>query len=168
MLNWTKKFKMINIEQHSGIYTLSTELFLPIDINKAWKFFSSPENLQEITPREMGFKITSGAVQKMYPGQIISYKVGVLPMVRTSWVTEITYVEDYRYFVDEQRYGPYKMWHHEHHFEELEGGVMMRDKVSYKIPFGIFGKILHSLFIKSQLKKIFSYRTEILSKTFPN
>jgi ligand-binding SRPBCC domain-containing protein len=157
---------MIEIKNHSGIYTLTTEQFLPISLVEAWNFFSTPVNLQKITPGNMSFKITSGDVQSMHPGQIISYKVGILPLLKSSWVTEITHIRDQKYFVDEQRFGPYKMWHHEHHFEQRNGGVMMRDKVSYKIPFGIVGRMAHAIFIKSQLMKIFSYRFEILTQMF--
>ena len=159
---------MVNIAQHSGIFTLTTEQHLPISLEKAWDFFSTPVNLQKITPSEMGFNITSKEMKKMHPGQIITYKIGILPMVKSNWVTEITYVHDKAFFVDEQRFGPYKMWHHEHHFESTKDGVLMRDKVSYKIPFGIIGRLAHSLFIKSQLRKIFGYRYEILNKTFQN
>ena len=159
---------MVKIEKHSGIYTLTEELVLPIRLDKAWDFFSSPLNLQKITPEEMGFKITSGNVKKMHPGQIITYKVGVAPMIKSSWVTEITHVDEKKYFVDEQRFGPYKMWHHEHHFEEVKEGVKMIDKVSYKLPLGFLGQIAHAIFVKRQLTKIFSHRTEVLTKLFPN
>lgn len=114
----------------------------------------------------MGFKITSGEPDKMYPGQIISYKVAPLPGIKTNWVTEITHVKDGKFFVDEQRFGPYSMWHHEHHFEEEPDGILMTDKVSYKIPFGFLGQIAQSLFIKKQLKGIFEYRVKVLDETF--
>lgn len=112
----------------------------------------------------MGFIITSGTPAKMYPGQIISYKVAPFPGFKTNWVTEITHVSEGRFFVDEQRFGPYRMWHHEHHFEVHENGVLMTDRVSYKLPFGIFGRIVHALFVEEQLKQIFSYRIAVLEK----
>ena len=102
----------------------------------------------------------------MYPGQIITYKVSILPGIKANWVTEITYVRDREYFVDEQRFGPYSMWHHEHHFEEISDGVLMKDKVSYKLPFGFLGRLVHPIIIKPQLNKIFSYRFEILEEMF--
>lgn len=157
---------MIRIQRHSGIYALEAEQFLPISLEHAWEFFSSPRNLQKITPKHMGFQITSEDETKMYPGQIISYRVGILPMIKSNWVTEITHVRDKSFFVDEQRFGPYSMWHHEHHFEAVEGGVMMRDKVSYKVPFGPLGRLVHRLLIRSQLKNIFKYRFKILEETF--
>lgn len=157
---------MIEIKKHSGIYTLTVMQQLPIGLSEAWKFFSSPKNLERITPKHMGFKITSGEPGKMYPGQIISYKVAPLAGVKTSWVTEITHVEEEKFFVDEQRFGPYRMWHHEHHFVENDKGVLMTDKVSYKIPFGFLGSIAQSLFIKKQLKGIFEYRVKVLDEMF--
>lgn len=139
---------------------------LPISIDKAWEFFSSPANLSKITPSNMGFKITSGVPEKMYAGQIITYVIGLLPGVKSNWVTEITQVKEKKFFIDEQRYGPYKMWHHEHRFEEKGKEVMMKDKVSYKLPFGILGALAHSLFIKRQLKTIFNYRFQTLNNFF--
>lgn len=155
------------ISKHSGIYTLEARQFLPVSIREAWDFFSSPQNLRKITPEHMRFEITSGYAERTYPGQIITYRVSPFPGVRTSWVTEITHVEEGRYFVDEQRFGPYSMWHHEHHFEEMEGGVMMTDKVSYKIPFGPLGRLAQSLLVRRQLLEIFNYRNRVLSKLFP-
>ncbi|MEQ9466815.1 MAG: SRPBCC family protein [Ekhidna sp.] len=157
---------MVEIKKHSGIYTLTVMQQLPIGLSEAWDFFSSPKNLEKITPDHMGFKITSGEPGSMYPGQIISYKVSPLPGIKTSWVTEITHVEEGKFFVDEQRFGPYSMWHHEHHFEENEKGVMMTDKVSYKIPFGFLGHIAQRLFVGRQLRGIFEYRVKVLEEKF--
>ena len=154
---------MISIKKHSGIYTLESTLLIPVSINQAWEFFSSPLNLARITPPEMGFKVTSANLSKIYAGQIITYKVGVLPLIKTNWVTEITQVREPFYFIDEQRSGPYSLWHHEHFFEETSNGVLMTDRVSYKIPLGWLGDFLTEAFIKRQLLKIFSYRAEILS-----
>ncbi|MEO9869736.1 SRPBCC family protein [Ekhidna sp.] len=139
---------------------------LPMGLAEAWEFFSSPKNLAKITPSHMGFKITSEVPDKMYPGQIISYIVSPLPGIKTNWVTEITHVVEDKFFVDEQRFGPYSMWHHEHHFEENEKGVFMIDKVSYKIPFGFLGHIAQSLLIKKQLRGIFEYRVKVLEELF--
>lgn len=157
---------MVIIKKHSGIYTLMVDQALPIPLQEAWEFFSSPKNLERITPKHMNFRITSGEPEPMYPGQIISYKVSPFPGMKTNWVTEITHVEKEKYFVDEQRFGPYKMWHHEHSFEEREGTVWMRDKVSYKLPFGILGDIAQRLFVRKQLKGIFNYRQQVLDELF--
>ena len=161
-----KNIGKVHISQHSGIFTLEVEQILPITLFEAWNFFSRPENLAEITPSEMGFKITSGKPGQMYAGQIISYKINIIPGIKSSWVTEITQVKNLEYFIDEQRFGPYKMWHHEHHFFEMESGTLMKDKVSYKIPLGFLGKIVHSLLIKRKLVHIFSYRINKLDNIF--
>lgn len=158
---------MILFSKHSGIYTLETQQELNIPLEKAWNYFSSPKNLANITPNEMGFNITSKVDKKAYVGQIITYKVGVLPFIKTNWVTEITAVKNQAFFIDEQRFGPYSMWHHEHFFEALpNGNTLMKDKVSYKIPFGFLGHIAQGVFIKSQLTKIFTYRYSTLEKLF--
>lgn len=159
---------MISFSKHSGIYTLKVMQQLPMGLPEAWDFFSSPVNLEKITPPHMGFKITSERPDKMYPGQIISYKVSPLPGITTNWVTEITHVKDQEFFVDEQRFGPYAMWHHEHHFVEKDGGVFMTDKVSYKIPFGFLGHIAQNLLVKKQLRGIFEYRIKALEEKFKN
>ena len=115
----------------------------------------------------MGFHITSSVDKKAYTGQTITYKVNVLPLVKLNWVTEITAVKEEQYFIDEQRFGPYAMWHHEHFFEELpNGNTLMKDKISYKIPFGPLGKLAQVLFIKRQLRGIFEYRRITLEKIF--
>ncbi len=158
---------MIKFKKHSGIYTLLTTQTLDIPIEEAWKFFSDPKNLEVITPPHMKFRITSDVGEKVYAGQIITYKVSVLPKIRQNWVTEITQVNNHSFFIDEQRHGPYKMWHHEHWFEKKsENQTVMKDKISYKIPFGILGDLAQFLFIKNQLKNIFEYRRRILNKLF--
>ena len=158
---------MIQFKKHSGIYTLTTEQVLNVSKQEAWNFFSAPQNLEEITPKHMGFTITSTVDKKAYKGQIITYKVGILPGVKSNWVTEITQVKDQNFFIDEQRFGPYKMWHHEHWFEELQNGnTLMKDKISYKIPFGILGHLAQIIFIKNQLKTIFKHRFKTLENLF--
>ena len=157
---------MVEIKKHSGIYTLTVMQQLPIKLPEAWEFFSSPKNLEAITPDHMGFRITSGEPPKMYTGQIITYRVAPLPGLVTNWVTEITHVDEGKFFIDEQRYGPYSMWHHEHRFEEKDGGVLVMDKVSYKIPLGFLGAIAHWLFVKKQLTGIFEHRMKILEEHF--
>ncbi|WP_424962589.1 SRPBCC family protein [Ekhidna sp.] len=157
---------MVQIKKHSGIYTLTVMQQLPIKLSEAWDFFSSPENLEKITPNHMGFEITSGETGRMYAGQIISYRVAPIPGIKTNWVTEITHVDEEKFFVDEQRFGPYSMWHHEHHFDENKNGVLMTDKVTYKIPFGFLGAIAQALFVRKQLKGIFEYRVKVLELMF--
>ncbi|MFY7878481.1 MAG: SRPBCC family protein [Lacibacter sp.] len=151
----------------SRTFSIQTIQRIPVSIETAWEFFSNPANLQEITPPHLGFRIISKYHgEKMYPGQIIEYKVRPLFNIPLYWMTEITHVETGRFFVDEQRYGPYDMWHHQHHFKSVEGGVEMTDIVHYKIPFGFLGNWAHALFIKQQLQTIFNYRFETVEKRF--
>ncbi|WP_067147638.1 SRPBCC family protein [Pseudotamlana agarivorans] len=158
---------MMQFEKHSGLYTLYTEQILNISIEEAWLFFSAPENLNEITPPKMGFEITSKVDKRAYPGQIITYKVGLFQGITQNWVTEITQVKHQEYFIDEQRFGPYNLWHHEHFFEALsEGKTLMKDKISYKLPFGILGDLTHRFYVKNELKAIFKYRHEVLEERF--
>jgi ligand-binding SRPBCC domain-containing protein len=149
------------------VYQLIKKQKLPISIDEAWDFISSPKNLKVITPDYMGFDIlTKDIPEKMYPGMIISYIVTPVLSIKTGWVTEITHVKDLEYFVDEQRVGPYSIWHHEHFIEEIEGGVLMTDILTYKPPFGIIGRIANSLFIKNKIDEIFTYRENKLNELF--
>ena len=157
---------MIRFKHHSGIYTLEATQVLNTTMKAAWDLLSNPSNLAIITPPDMGFKITSGDPEPMFPGQIISYKVYPFPGVKTNWVTEITHVQQGQYFVDEQTFGPYKMWHHEHHIFPHEEGVLMKDKISYKLPMGFLGRMVHPIIVKPQLRKIFKYREKVLNEMF--
>ena len=150
-----------------GFYQLHKTQKIPATIDQVWDFISSPANLKKITPEYMGFNITSKILsEKMYPGMIISYKVSPVLGIKMTWVTEITQVKEKEYFVDEQRVGPYSMWHHEHKIEPIKGGVLMTDIVSYKPPFGILGSIANTMLIKKQLKEIFDFRTVAMEKMF--
>lgn len=138
-----------------------------ISIEELWDFISSPQNLKEITPDYMGFEITTPYLtKKMYPGMIIGYKVSPLLNLKMDWVTEITHVLENEFFVDEQRIGPYKLWHHQHKVTPIENGVLMQDIVTYEPPFGFLGAIANKLTIKSKLKEIFDYRTKVLENKF--
>lgn len=139
---------------------------LPLSKEQAWEFFSSPVNLQTITPEYLSFQITSRVPDRIYPGLIITYLVRPFLRLPLEWVTEITYVDDYSYFVDEQRFGPYTFWHHKHFFRETPGGVIVEDIVHYKLPFGFIGKIVNHLFVRRQLAGIFEYRTQKLNELF--
>jgi len=150
-----------------AFYQFIQEQKIPATIDEIWDFISSPANLKVITPDYMGFEITSkGTTEKMYPGMIISYMVSPLFGIKTPWVTEITHVMDKSYFVDEQRMGPYNMWHHQHFIEPIENGVLMKDIVSYIPPFGFIGRIANSLIIKNKLEEIFAYRTKAVVERF--
>lgn len=150
------------------VYTLHTTQKLPISLEEAWQFLSDPKNLKTITPPYMGFHIVSGDKRRMYPGQIIEYVVTPVLGIKTQWVTEITHVVDRDYFVDEQRFGPYSLWHHKHFLKEVEGGVEMEDLIHYKIPMGWLGQLIHPILVKPKLEEIFNYRREKLIALFGN
>lgn len=148
-----------------SIFQIQFEQKIPASLNEVWEFITNPSNLKRITPPYMGFEITSDTKsQRIYPGMIITYKVRPTPLFKVNWVTEITHIQEKQYFVDEQRVGPYSLWHHEHHIEAIEGGVLMTDRITYKPP--VLGGILNKLFIKGQLEKIFSYRKEAFKIIF--
>jgi ligand-binding SRPBCC domain-containing protein len=148
------------------IYTKQSVQNLPITLNEAWDFLSDPKNLKMITPEYMGFIIESGADRPMFPGQIIQYIVTPVLGIKTKWVTEITHVNDKHYFVDEQRFGPYALWHHKHFIKEIPGGVEMEDIIDYKVPMGWLGQLVHPIIVKPKLDEIFEYRRKKLIELF--
>lgn len=148
------------------MYTIEKKQWIDLPISKAWYYFSNPGNLSEITPDDMGFKIRNKPPEEMYEGAIIVYTVSPIFKIPLKWVTEITHIKKENYFVDEQRSGPFKMWHHEHHFEEKDGGTQMRDIIHYDLPMGFLGKIAHGISVRSKLQKIFGYREKMLDQTF--
>lgn len=148
-------------------YQKYEEMEVHASIDEIWNFISSPMNLKEITPDYMGFEITSQRLpEKVYPGLMISYRVRPVLGINMNWLTEITQVEAPFYFVDEQRAGPYALWHHEHRLRPTEKGVLMIDLVTYRPPAGPLGDLAHHLFIKKQLEGIFRYRELALDKRF--
>jgi len=148
------------------LYRLETVQNLPISQKEAWDFLSDPKNLKRITPEYMGFEILSGASDKMYAGQIIQYIVTPVMSIPTKWVTEITHVDEGKYFVDEQRFGPYALWHHKHFIKPIHKGVEMIDIIDYKIPFGILGQLVHPIIVAPKLKEIFEFRKHALNEMF--
>ena len=148
------------------IYRLETIQNLPISKSHAWDFLSNPKNLKRITPDYMGFKIINGMADKMYAGQIIQYMVTPVMGIPTKWVTEITHFDDGNYFVDEQRFGPYSLWHHKHFIKAIKNGVEMKDIIDYKIPLGIIGRIAQPILVAPKLKEIFEYRKNALIELF--
>jgi ligand-binding SRPBCC domain-containing protein len=141
--------------------------WLPISLDEAWKFFSDPSNLKEITPAHMGFVVTSEHHgDTMYAGQIIRYVVKPLFGIPLKWCTEITHVVDKQYFIDEQRFGPYAFWHHQHHFTEQSGGVLMEDILHYKVPFGFLGTLADRIIVNREVNSIFAYRKKVLTERF--
>jgi len=148
------------------LYTLHTKQKLPITVDEAWDFFSDPGNLNVITPDNMKFRTLSGDKQKMFAGQIIHYRISPFPLITMQWVTEITHVQEKSFFVDEQRFGPYKFWHHKHFLKAIPGGVEMEDIVHYKLPMGLLGQLAHPFIVKPKLDEIFAYRRKKLIEIF--
>jgi ligand-binding SRPBCC domain-containing protein len=147
------------------IYAFHSTHFIPANLDRCWDFFSSPSNLSKITPPEMGFVVKSELPDTSYPGQIIVYTVKPLLGIPVTWVTEITQLREKKLFIDEQRFGPYKFWHHQHAFREVPGGVEMTDLVHYAMPFGIFGRIALPI-VKKKIREIFDYRSRVIEKVF--
>lgn len=148
------------------LYQKETVQHVNATVGECWTFFSNPKNLQKITPEGMGFKITDFDHKLMYAGQIIQYKVTPLLGITLSWMTEITYVKQNSYLIDEQRFGPYSFWHHKHFFEATPNGTKMTDVVHYGLPLGFLGRIMNTLVVKNKLKSIFAYRVTKVDEMF--
>ena len=151
------------------VYNLKRTQILPINLAQAWEFFSNPRNLARITPPGMGFDIvTPDLPARIYAGLMIEYRVRPLLGIPMTWLTEISRVSDGEYFVDEQRVGPYAIWHHEHWFREVgDGRVEMEDRVTYVLPFQPFGDLVHPFLVKPQLDRIFAHREKAVRELFP-
>jgi ligand-binding SRPBCC domain-containing protein len=150
-----------------AIYSIKTFQQIPVSLGEAWDFFSSPANLQLLTPADMDFRVISRHHgERMYAGQIIEYTVKPVLGIPVYWMTEITHVEEGRFFVDEQRFGPYRFWHHQHHFHEIPGGVEMTDIVHYKNPLWLLGDLANGLFVKKRLEQIFDFRFKKVEELF--
>jgi len=150
-----------------AIHSLHRVQCIPSQPDIVWSFFANPANLPLITPPDMGFTILSpDSGDRIYPGQIIEYRLRPLPWMRTHWLTEITQVSPGQYFIDEQRHGPYSLWHHQHHFRKIEEGVEMTDWVHYAIPYGFIGGLANSLFVRKRVEEIFRYRRQRVEELF--
>lgn len=145
---------------------IKQEQYLPISLDSAWDFFATPKNLNEVTPDDMVFEITSELPDKMYEGLIITYRIRPMLNIPINWCTEITHIKERSFFIDEQRKGPYKIWHHEHHFKEVVGGVLMTDLLYYEIGKSFIGWVLGRLFVHKRVKEIFDFRYKALEKYF--
>ena len=148
------------------LYHLHRKQILPTSIETAWKFFTNPFNLVQITPSWLDLKITNPVSEKIYPGIIITYRLKTLFGLPTHWVTEITQVDEPVSFVDEMRLGPYLFWHHQHLFREVNGKVEIEDRVHYALKFGVLGQLLHRTIVRAKLDEIFDYRRRALEKIF--
>ncbi len=151
----------------SKVHRLQRVQLLKLSLDEAWNFFSSPSNLQKITPPYMKFTIVGDTFSdNMYAGQIIEYKVRPVLGIPLYWMTEITQVKDKVFFIDEQRFGPYSFWHHQHHFKETNNGVEMTDLLHYKVPLYALGRVANKLFVEQQVNKIFDYRYKKVEEMF--
>ncbi|MEY3050732.1 MAG: hypothetical protein RLY31_517 [Bacteroidota bacterium] len=148
------------------MHRLTTVQRLPISLEQAWAFFSSPKNLAVITPRELNLIPVTPLPEEMYPGIFIEYHVRPLWGIPVRWVTEITHVREMQYFVDEQRLGPYSIWHHQHHFRTIEGGVEMTDIVDYRLPLGMLGIFMEKVLVGKEVRNIFEFRRKKLVTLF--
>jgi ligand-binding SRPBCC domain-containing protein len=148
------------------IHRLIRSQTVPAAIDQVWDYFSQPANLNELTPPDMHFKIVYNQSDEMHAGQLIEYRVRFMPLLRSRWLTEIAHVEDKAFFVDEQRIGPYRFWYHEHCFESTEEGSIITDRVTYELPFGPLGDLVHMVWVKNRLVDIFNFRTEKITQLF--
>ncbi len=148
-------------------YSLERTQTLPISLDEAWSFFSNPDNLARITPPAMDFRLTSPPQDETYAGMILTYTVRPLFGIKFDWTSEITHLNRPYLFVDEQRFGPYRFWHHQHHFKEVDDGVEMRDIVHYLLPHMQFTGLINTFIVAPRLKRIFDYRCNALQTLFP-
>lgn len=149
------------------VHTIHSSQILRSSMERAWDFFSDPRNLAKITPPELDFKILTELPDRIHPGMMIEYRVRPLLGIPVRWLTEITHVEPGKYFVDEQRIGPYRIWHHEHHFRQLDDGqIEMTDRVTYVLPFSPLSDLIHPFLVRPQLAKIFAYREKAVNELF--
>ena len=157
------------IKHERGLYTLYAKQTVNKEVGVLWDFFRKPRNLNQLTPKDVDFKIISGKSDDFYEGKIISYKIKPFKLVALNWVTEISQIKEGSYFIDNQISGPYKMWHHEHHFKSnADGTTEIIDKVKYKVPFYILGRLMHKIFISRKLLDIFIFRQKKINELFNN
>ena len=151
-----------------AVHTLHTKQIIRATPQAAWDFFSNPRNLAKITPPELGFELlTPDLPPHMREGMMIAYRVRPLWGLPMTWLSEITLVEEGLRFIDEQRVGPYAVWHHEHEFHDLgDGRIEMEDKATYVLPLAPLGDLAHALLVKPQLERIFAYREKAVRELF--
>lgn len=149
------------------VHLLTRKQFIPLSLQEAWPFFSTPRNLEAITPDFLNFRITSNVPEEIYSGLIITYKIAAVARIPMTWVTEIKHVESLYRFVDEQRIGPFRFWFHEHSFQPVSGGIEMTDIVHYQMPWGWLGELVHLVFIRRRLNAIFDFRRAYIEELWP-
>ncbi len=139
---------------------------LPIQLEEAWDFFTSPKNLSLITPHWLDYRINLDPPEYLHPGTIISASIRPVPVISTSWISEITHIRPPQFYITEQRFGPFKMWHHEHHFRAIDEGVEIEDIIMYGMHFGMIGSFVHNIYLRKRLHDVFSYRAQALEQRF--
>jgi ligand-binding SRPBCC domain-containing protein len=149
-----------------GLHRFAVTQRLPVPLEGAWHFFVDPRNLAVITPPDMGFEITGDPPDQMYAGMLVAYRVRPIFGLPVTWLTEITQLHEGRMFVDEQRRGPYRFWHHQHHFREIAGGIEMQDIVHYDVGFGPIGDVVNAVAVRRRLRQIFAFRRGVLQQRF--
>lgn len=147
-------------------YRLSTKQTLPITLEQAWGYFSNPNNLKDITPPELAMTVRTDTDGRIYNGMIIEYDVTPMLNIPVNWVTEIKHINAPDMFVDEQRFGPYQFWYHQHFFRQVDGGTEVTDLVHYRIPFGILAPLINKLVVEGKLAYIFNFRRQVLERKF--
>lgn len=148
----------------SKVYHLEREQLISTDLDTAWKFISTPNNLDALTPKEMSFSIVNDVPEVMHEGLLVEFRISIPFLGQQSWLSEIRDIKDRHSFVDVQHVGPYRFWHHYHEVTEQPDGVRFFDHVTYALPFGYLGRVLHSIYIGPELSRIFDYRHEALSR----
>ena len=148
------------------VHRILRRQMIPISMTAAWAFFSDPMNLSKITPPWLDFEVISDIPKKMHSGMIITYRITPLAGIPIFWISEITHVKTPTFFVDEQRIGPFRFWHHQHFFKETTQGAEMQDIVHYAMPYGPFGELVHGSFVRKKLEAIFDFREKTLMQIF--
>ena len=133
-------------------------------MTEAWEFFSNPLNLSKITPPWLNLKVTSDIPRNMHQGMIITYRIKPMAFMPTRWISEITHVKTPTYFVDEQRLGPFRFWHHQHLFKEVVRDVEIQDIVHYAMPLGPIGEMVHAISVRKRVEAIFDFRKTALEQ----
>ena len=157
------------------IYEVSYTQKLPTTLDKAWAYFTNPDNLEVLTPKDMGLRNKVSAKEilvhsdnSLYIGKLITHNIKLLPFLpfRMDWVSEITHLESKHYFVDQQVTGPYAYWHHTHIFREIPQGIEAIDVIRYALPLGVLGRMMQPVFIQPKLQEVFAFRHKILEAHF--
>jgi ligand-binding SRPBCC domain-containing protein len=148
------------------LYMMDHRQVIRASIGDVWSFFSDPHNLAKLTPPWLNLVVPEDIPHQVYPGMIITYRIRAFSGIPASWVTEITHIIEEQLFVDEQRFGPYRFWHHQHHFRETDAGIEVRDLIHYSLPLGTLGRFAHAVLVRARLKEIFDYRVNAIRTAF--